>query len=73
MYHRQGRIQNFYKLLSTALEAKDAKMDGSDLHMFDDKKGRNDAMNALAAHYFQMNEIERNKVNSNREVAQKHY
>jgi hypothetical protein len=48
--------------LKEALKDSDKFMDGSNEHMFDDKKGRFDAMNALASYSFQMYEVELQKV-----------
>jgi len=37
-------------------------LDGLNNHMFEDKKARYDAMNSLASNFFQMHELEKQKV-----------
>jgi len=48
--------------LREALKDEEADLHGSNQHMFENKKARHDAMNSLASHYFQMYEMELQKV-----------
>jgi hypothetical protein len=59
--------------LKEALKEQDVHLDGSNSHMFDDKKARHDAMNSLASFSFQMHEIESQKEDGSTEVAQQFY
>ena len=58
LYHRNGHISNFVKVLRFALQDKEKNLDDSNEHMFSDKKARYDTMNSLASHCFQMFECE---------------
>jgi len=54
LYHRKGNYTAFEHVLKTALKDEDVAIDGSNSYLFDDKKGRYTAMNALASNYFQL-------------------
>ena len=62
MYHRNGQVKQFQNVLSEALKDPQVDLDVSNGHMFENKKARHDAMNSLASHYFQMYEMELQKV-----------
>jgi hypothetical protein len=62
-YYRNGQVEQFVKVLREALKDNEINIDGSNQHMFDDKKARNDAMNSLASYCFQMHEVEMQKIN----------
>jgi hypothetical protein len=51
-YYRNGQVEQFVRVLREALKDNEINIDGSNQHMFDDKKARNDAMNSLASYCF---------------------
>lgn len=68
VYHRCGHLSNFVQVLRCALKDQEKSLDGSNEHMFADKKARYDTMNSLASHSFQTFELE-----SDPESAQRSY
>ena len=51
-YHKGGKISCYQRVLKEALGDQDVHLDGSNQHMFEDKKARHDAMNSLASFSF---------------------
>lgn len=62
LFHKAGLTIGFMQVLETALKDQDLSLDGSNQHLFNDKKARYDAMNSLASNYFMLHEIENQKV-----------
>lgn len=62
MYHRNGQVKQFQHILSEALKDPEEDLEALNGHMSPNKKARHDAMNALASYYFQMYEVELQRV-----------
>lgn len=52
LYHKIGKVDTFQQIIKEALKDQDKFIDGSNDHMFDDKKARFDTMNSLASFKF---------------------
>ena len=59
--------------MKTALKDEDVAIDGSNSYLFEDKKSRYNAMNALASNYFQLYEEESLRVDGKPEGVKEHY
>ena len=62
MYYRNGQVDQYQSILTEALKDEGVDLNGSNEHMFENKKARHDAINSLASHYYQMYEQELQKV-----------
>ena len=59
MYYRNGQVTEYETVLSEALKDSETNLDQSNIHMFENKMARQEAMNSLASFYYQMYEQER--------------
>ena len=71
-YYRNGQLKQFLRVMKEALKDSEINLDGSNQHMFENKKARHDAMNSLASYCFQMHELEIQKVNQSQDQGSQH-